>query len=148
MFKRALKHPVKDDGYSLLEILVVLAIMALLITLVAPRLLNRVDQAQVTTAKAQAKSLKLALDSYRLDTGRYPTGDEGLSALMIAPDSASGWYGPYMDGDTLPVDPWGNPYVYTPAERTADGRNLPVRVVSLGSDGQPGGEGDAADISS
>ena len=138
----------KDAGYSLLEILVVLAIMALLITLVAPRLLGRVDQAQVTTATAQAKSLKLALDSYRLDNGRYPTEEEGLAALMVAPDSATSWFGPYMDGDTLPVDPWGNAYIYTPPARTADGRNTSVRVVSLGSDGAPGGAGDAADISS
>lgn len=138
----------REAGYSLLEILVVLAIIALLMTLVAPRLLGNVDKAQRTTAEAQARSLKLALDSYRLDTGRYPTEEQGLGALMDPPEGVENWFGPYMDGDAIPRDPWGGAYLYEAPRVDADGRRLPARVVSLGADGEPGGDGDGADISS
>jgi len=89
-----------EAGYSLLEILVVLAIIGILMGLVAPRLLGNVDKSKIIAAKAQARSIKLALDSYKVDTGRYPTETEGLSVLITPPANDDGsWFGPYMDGD-------------------------------------------------
>ncbi len=141
-------HPTKDAGYSLLEILIVLAIMGLLATLVAPRLFGQFDQAKVTAAKAQAKSLRLALDSFKLDTGRYPTEQEGLTVLIEAPQSGSNvWFGPYIDGE-LPNDPWGNSFIYQTPKLDANGRELSPYVISLGADNAPGGDGNNADISS
>ena len=138
----------KEAGYSLLEILVVLAIIGTLMAFVAPRLLGNVDKAQVTAARAQAKTLRLALDSYRLDTGRYPTGDEGLSALTSPPPNDNGsWYGPYMEGD-IPLDPWKNAYVYQPPIAQENGRLSTPYVISYGADGTVGGSGNNADISS
>lgn len=136
-----------EDGYSLLEILVVLAIMAVLASVVAPRLFSQVDKAKITAAKSQVKALRLALDAYRLDSGRYPSAEEGLSLLVTKPSGDGSWFGPYLDGD-LPVDPWEAPYVYVPSRLDQNGSSLAPRVISLGSDGLEGGTGDAADISS
>ncbi|HFB55084.1 MAG TPA: type II secretion system protein GspG [Hellea balneolensis] len=138
----------KEAGYSLLEILIVLAIMAVLATAVAPRLFTQLDKSRITAAKAQAKSIRLALDSFKLDTGRYPTEQEGLKVLMTAPQNDNGsWFGPYMDGD-LPKDPWQNDFIYEAPKLDSNGRELSPHVISLGSDNAPGGTGDAADISS
>ncbi len=138
----------KDAGYSLLEIMVVLVIMGLLATLVAPRLFGQVDKSRVTTAKAQAKSLRLALDSYRLDVGRYPTQQEGLTALITAPQGNNGsWFGPYLDGE-MPRDPWGNSYIYEAPATNENGQVLSPKVISLGADNTVGGNGNDADISS
>lgn len=137
----------KDGGYSLLEILVVMAIISLLATLVAPRLFSQVDKSKITTAKSQAKSLRLALDSYWLDTGRYPTQDEGLTSLINNVASDPGWAGPYMDGE-LPRDPWGNSYKYVPPEIDNNNRELSPKVLSYGADNEVGGSGNNADISS
>ena len=130
-------------GYSLLEILIVLAIIALIVALVGPRLFAQLDHAKVTTAHVQVKSLETALQTMELDVGRYPTESEGLGLLVDAPDrkATPGWNGPYLSG-ALPNDPWGHAYLY---EAPAD-RNHPPRVYSLGADGKPGGEGDAADV--
>ena len=129
-------------GYSLLEILIVLAIIALIMTLVGPRLFAQLDKSKVTTARVQVRSLETALDTMKLDIGRYPTQTEGLPLLVQGdPKSVSGWSGPYL-GAGLPLDPWKHPYVY---EAPADGQHAP-KVSSLGSDGKPGGEGNAADI--
>jgi len=136
-----------EDGYSLLEILVVLAIMAVLASVVAPRLFTQVDKAKITATKAQVKALRLALDSYRLDLGRYPAADEGLEVLVTRPSSGSVWFGPYIDGE-LPADPWGNPYLYVPPNSDENGFSLSPVVISLGSDGAEGGSGNASDISS
>ena len=138
----------KEAGYSLLEILVVLAIIGTLMGLVAPRLLGNVDKAQVTAAKAQAQTLRLALDSFKLDTGRYPTGEEGLSVLVSPPANDNGsWYGPYMEGE-IPLDPWNNAYVYQPPIAQENGRMSTPYVISYGADGTVGGSGNNADISS
>jgi len=138
----------KEAGYSLLEILVVLAIIGTLMGLVAPRLLGNVDKAQVTAAQAQAKTLRLALDSFKLDTGRYPTGEEGLAVLVSPPANDNGsWYGPYMEGD-IPLDPWKNAYVYQPPIAQENGRMSTPYVISYGADGTVGGSGNNADISS
>jgi general secretion pathway protein G len=130
-------------GYSLLEILIVLAIIALIAALVGPRLFAQLDHAKVTTARVQVKSLETALQTMEIDIGRYPTESEGLALLIDAPDrkAAAGWNGPYLSSG-VPNDPWGHPYVYEPPTD----RNHPPRVHSLGADGKPGGEGDAADI--
>ncbi len=138
----------REAGYSLLEILVVLAIIGTLMGLVAPRLLGNVDKAQVTAAKAQAQTLRLALDSFKLDTGRYPTGEEGLSVLVSPPANDNGsWYGPYMEGE-IPLDPWNNAYVYQPPIAQENGRMSIPYIISYGADGTVGGSGNNADISS
>jgi general secretion pathway protein G len=130
-------------GYSLLEILIVLAIIALIAALVGPRLFAQLDHAKVTTARVQVKSLETALQTMELDIGRYPSQGEGLNLLVDAPDrkAVPGWNGPYLQSG-LPNDPWGHAYVYDPPTDRAH----PPRVHSLGADGKPGGEGDAADI--
>jgi general secretion pathway protein G len=129
-------------GYSLLEILIVLAIIALIVALVGPRLFAQLDHAKVTTARVQVKSLETALQTMELDIGRYPTQSEGLALLVDADRKATpGWNGPYLSSG-LPNDPWGHAYVYDPPTD----RSHPPRVHSLGADGKPGGEGDAADI--
>jgi general secretion pathway protein G len=132
----------RQAGYSLLEILIVLTIIALIAALVGPRLFAQLDRSKVTTARVQVRSLETALETMRLDIGRYPSASEGLGLLSHAdPKAVSGWYGPYLSGG-LPPDPWGHPYVYEPATQPQQ----PPHVISLGSDGKPGGAGGAADI--
>lgn len=143
------KTPRKAErGYSLLEILVVLAIIGVLATLVGPRLFNQVDRSKITAAKAQARFLKTSLEAMYLDIGRYPNDQEGLS-LLVTPPTDPGlraqWAGPYIDGD-LPVDPWGNDYRYEKPGQDAAGFNLRVKVVSLGADNEVGGTGLNQDI--
>lgn len=142
------KKSSKEDGYSLLEILVVLAIIGTLMTLVAPKLMGQVDKSQKIAAKAQTRTLRLALDSFKLDTGRYPTQAEGLAALMAPPANMSGaWYGPYMDGE-LPMDPWNSNYIYVPPSVNENGISASPKVISYGADKSPGGSGLNEDISS
>lgn len=130
------------QGYSLLEVLIVLSIIALIVAIVGPRLLGQFDRSKVTAAKVQVKSLQTALDTLRLDIGRYPQDGEGLDLLVRAdPKKVVGWYGPYLSSG-LPQDPWGNAYGYK-ASVNPDGR---PDVFSNGSDGKPGGTGLAADI--
>lgn len=134
----------RERGYSLLEVLIVLTIIALIAALVGPRLMAQLDRSKVTAARVQVRAIASAIETMRLDLGRYPTTEEGLSILNTAPagNDADLWQGPYLDADT-PVDPWGDPYVYE-APRADFQR---PRVTSLGSDGEVGGEGLAADIS-
>jgi len=130
-------------GFSLMEMLVVLVIIGLLAGLVGPRLLSNVDRGKSTTADAQAKMLKGALETLRLDIGRFPTEEEGLDLLIAAPRDpqlAARWMGPYLDGTAVPADPWGRPYGYRP------NGNQSVFVYSLGADGRPGGTGADADV--
>ena len=142
--RRAPSPGATGRGFTLLEMLVVLVIIGLLAGLVGPRLFSKVDQSKVTTAQTQVKLLRGAVENVRLDIGRYPSADEGLSLLMRAPTDpalAARWRGPYLD-DALPQDPWVMPYQY--ALPGADGQ--PFALYSLGSDGKRGGEGDAKDI--
>lgn len=134
----------RERGYSLLEVLIVLTIIALIAALVGPRLMAQLDRSKVTAARVQVRAIASAIETMRLDLGRYPTSEEGLSILNTAPSGSDAdlWQGPYLDADT-PVDPWGGAYVYE-APRADFQR---PRVTSLGSDGQVGGEGLAADIS-
>jgi general secretion pathway protein G len=126
-------------GFTLVELLVVLAILALLIGLVGPRVLNQLGGAKSKTAAVQISELEKSLEIYKLDVGRFPTTEEGLKALNAKPASVNaGWNGPYMK-QGIPDDPWGKPYQY----KLTGGA---VELLSLGADGAPGGEGENADI--
>jgi general secretion pathway protein G len=131
-------------GFTLIEIIVVVVIIAVLATLIAPNIFRNLSNAKTTTAKAQIETLGAALDAFRLDVGRYPTSAEGLDALNTQPAGVAGWHGPYLK-KRIPPDPWGHPYVFkSPGEVNPHDYDL----LSYGSDGQPGGDGDAADIKS
>jgi general secretion pathway protein G len=136
--------PVRDDrGLTLVEMLVVLAILALVVGLVAPRVVDYFGRAKSTTAKLQIENLAAGLDLFRLDVGRYPSPAEGLAALAQRPAALPAWKGPYIKGDGVPADPWGRPYTYRIPGR--DGRAYDL--LSLGADGVPGGTGENQDIS-
>ncbi|HKS86874.1 MAG TPA: type II secretion system major pseudopilin GspG [Pseudolabrys sp.] len=130
-------------GFTLVEILVVITIIGLIMALVGPRVLNYLSESKVKAARIQIQSFASALDLYYLDTGRYPSGAEGLTALVQQSGGSTAWNGPYLKGGNVPLDPWGKAYVYrSPGEHGA------YDVISLGSDGQEGGNGTAADITS
>ena len=128
-------------GYTLVELLVVLAILGLLIAIAAPRLIRHLGAARVQTAHIQIQQLGSILDIYKLDTGHYPTQQQGLQALEAAPAGATNWNGPYLKSKDSLTDPWGNPYQYKFPGQKGD-----FDLVSLGRDGQPGGSGEDADI--
>ncbi len=133
-----------EDGYTLVEILVVITIIGLIVALVGPRVLNYLGESKVKTAKIQIQGFASALDLFYLDNGRYPSSSEGLGALVQrSGGGVATWNGPYLKGGGVPNDPWGKPYVYrAPAERA------PYEIVSHGSDGQEGGTGTGSDITS
>ncbi len=132
----------KTKGFTLLELLVVMVIIGLLAGYVGPRYFAQIGKSEVKVAKAQVDALGKALDQFRLDVGHYPTMDEGLAALVTHPANEPRWDGPYL-AKALPVDPWGNPYVYT-----SPGEHGEYDLISYGKDKQLGGEGEAADITS
>ncbi len=138
---------VNRRGFTLIEIMVVVIILGLLAVLVAPRVIGKLAVAKDKAARAQIELLGTALDSYRLDNGSYPSTQQGLDALWTKPVTSPeprNWAGPYLK-KRVPQDPWGNTYVYrSPGESNPDSYDL----VSLGSDGSPGGEGENADIKS
>jgi general secretion pathway protein G len=130
-------------GFTLVEMLVVITIIGLIMALVGPRVLNYLSDSRAKTAKIQIQSFAAALDLFYLDAGRYPSSAEGLVALVRPPAGIAAWNGPYLKGGTVPNDPWSNPYVYRqPGERSA------YEIRSFGSDGQEGGSGTSADITS
>jgi len=131
----------RRPGFTLLELLVVVTIIGLLVAFVAPRYFGQVGKSEVNTAKAQVDAFEKALDLYRLDTGRFPTTELGLKALVERPANEPKWNGPYLR-KAVPVDPWGRPFIYR-----APGAKADYDLVSLGKDGQPGGSGEDADIS-
>src|SRR4051794_33606332 len=131
-----------EQGFTLVEMLVVITIIGLIMGLVGPRVLNYLSESKVKAAKIQMQSLASALDLFNLDAGRYPSSSEGLAALIRRTPGIAGWNGPYLKGGNLPNDPWSHPYIY----RAPGGRGA-YDIVSLGSDGQEGGSGTAADIS-
>lgn len=130
-----------QGGFSLMELLVALVILALVMGIVAPRVIGYLSRAKSQTAEAQVKNIQGALDLFLIDVGRYPTESEGLAALIQAPAGAAGWSGPYLDDEAVPADPWGAAYLYSSTE---DG--LRVSVYSFGRDGAEGGTGEDADI--
>ncbi|MEM7417903.1 MAG: type II secretion system major pseudopilin GspG [Gemmatimonadota bacterium] len=133
-------------GFTLVEIIVVIAVVAVLASLVSPMIFNNVSDAKSTAARAQIEIFALALDSYRLDNDAYPSTQLGLEALRVAPasDEARGWRGPYLRRE-IPLDPWGRPYLYL---SPGDANPRSYDLLSLGRDGEPGGEGEDADVES
>jgi len=128
----------KFTGFTLIELLIVMAILAMLAALVGPAFFNSLGRGERSTAQTQISNFASALDTYRLDVGRYPDSLQGL----ITNDRGSGrWSGPYLRADAIPMDPWGNEYQY---QVTSNGRDF--TLLSYGADGSPGGEGDDADI--
>lgn len=132
-------------GFTLIEVMVVVVVITLLATLVAPNVFKNLGTAKDGTARSQMEMLTAALDAYRLDNGRYPTTQQGLDALWSEPQSSPrprAWNGPYLR-KRVPLDPWDNPYVYRfPGRENPNGFDL----LTYGADGQPGGEGEDADI--
>lgn len=134
-------RPVRTGaGFTLLELLVVMVIIGLLVGYVGPRYFSQIGKSEVKAARAQIDALEKALDQYRIDTGHYPAMDAGLNALFTPPANESKWEGPYLKKG-IPRDPWGNPYVYK-----IPGEHGEYDLLSYGKDGQPGGTGEAADI--
>jgi general secretion pathway protein G len=131
----------EERGFTLLELLVVVAIIGLLAAYVGPKYYAQVGKSEQSVAKAQIEAFSRALGTYRLDVGNFPSTEEGLAALVGKPASAAKWNGPYLD-KAVPADPWGRPYSY----RTPGTHNGDFDIESLGKDGQPGGAGDAADV--
>jgi len=128
------------QGFTLLELLVVMVIIGLLASYVGPRYFAQVGKSEIKTAMAQMNALGKALDQYRLDTGRYPSTEQGLTALVTRPANEPKWDGPYLKKN-VPPDPWGNQYVYK-----QPGDHSEYDLYSYGKDGEPGGSGKAADI--
>jgi general secretion pathway protein G len=127
-------------GFTLLELLVVVVIIGLLAAYVGPKYFSQVGKSEQAIAKSQIEAFSRALGTYRLDVGAFPTTEEGLSALVLKPEGAAKWNGPYLDR-AVPNDPWGRAYAYR-----SPGTHGDFDIVSLGKDGQAGGTGDAADI--
>ena len=127
-------------GFTLMELLVVLAILGLLMSLVGPRVLSQLGGAKTKTAAIQIKDLEQSLEMYKLDVGRFPTTEEGLVALVVKPGSVSGWNGPYLKSD-VPLDPWNREYNYK-----YPGEHGELDIFSYGQNGAPGGDGEDADV--
>jgi len=131
-----------DSGFTLIELIVVVVIIGLLAGLVLPQFIRQEEKAKLKATRAQIELLGTALDTFRLDIGRYPTTEEGLQALRQKPATLDRWDGPYLKKE-LPEDPWGKPYVYK-----SPGDHGPYDIISYAADGVLGGEGDNRDITS
>lgn len=129
-------------GFTLIELLVVILILAILAALIVPRVVGRTSEAKVAKAQSDIATLSGLIQQFRLDTGRYPSTEEGLQALRVPPADVQAWKGPYTTKE-IPNDPWGNPYYYEYPGQAGDDSYL---IMSFGSDGSEGGEGEAADI--
>ena len=132
----------KSVGFTLLELLVVIVIIGLLASLIAPRYFGQVAKANTKIAKAQITALEKALDQYRLDAGQYPTTEQGLASLNTQPQGVNKWSGPYL-AKAVPMDPWGRAYLYK-----SPGDHGEYDLSSLGLDGAVGGTGEAQDVTS
>lgn len=131
-----------EQGFTLVEMLVVITIIGLIMGLIGPRVLNYLSESKVKAAKIQLQSFAGALDLFYLDAGRFPSTAEGLTALVKQTPGVSAWNGPYLRGGNVPNDPWNHGYLYR-----SPGEHAPYDIMSYGSDGQEGGSGVAADIS-
>ncbi len=140
MMKRRKKA---EQGFTLLEMLVVLGIIAMLAGLVGPQVMKQLGGAKSKTAKVQIEDLSATLDMYRLDMGKYPTSEQGLQALVERPDDAKRWNGPYLSKNKVPQDPWGTDYKYE-----SPGQKGKFDLYSFGADGTEGGEGEDQDLAS
>jgi general secretion pathway protein G len=130
-------------GFTLLELIVVLLILAMLATIATPRITRYLSRAKAQSARIQVDALAAAVDAFHLDVGRFPTQQEGLAALVTRPADAAGWDGPYLKKRESLIDPWRHPYRYR-----QPGRQGEYEVLCLGSDDREGGDGDASDVSS
>ena len=130
----------RTAGFTLLELLVVMVIIGLLVGYVGPKYFAQVGKSEIKAAKAQINAFEKSLDQYRLDTGHYPTTEQGLNAIVEKPANEPKWQGPYLS-KAVPSDPWGNPYQYL-----LPGQHGEYDLWSFGKDGQPGGSGEAADV--
>ena len=131
-------HLKSNNAFTLVEMLLVLVILAVLAAIVIPKFSGRSQQAKETAAQSQIASMEMALDSYEVDTGGFPKGSNGLSALVQMPSNVTNWRGPYLKKG-IPADPWGNPYVYSyPGKNNPDGYD----IMSMGPDGRAGGGDD------
>lgn len=132
----------EDEGYTLLELIVVLAILALIMGVAAPMVMKQFSKAKSDTAAIQVRALKSNMEFLYLDMGRYPSESEGLKALIERPQTASSWNGPYVGEKSSIIDPWGRPYLY----KLAPDQAVPFMIYSLGADGKEGGDGDNKDV--
>ena len=140
--RRESKPDLGQQGFTLVEMLVVIAIIGLIMGLIGPRVLNYLSESKVKAARIQLQSFASALDLFYLDAGRFPSSAEGLAALVRQTPGVAAWNGPYLKGGNVPNDPWNHGYVYR-----APGDHGPYDIMSFGADGQEGGSGVAADIS-
>lgn len=134
------KYRKRNDGFTLIELLIVMVILGLLAALVGPRMFGKVGGSRQKAAKAQITLFETALDTYRLDTSKYPTTSQGLQALRTQPSGVERWDGPYLPKD-VPLDPWGHAYEYR-----SPGEHGDFDIISYGADGSPGGEEEDMDI--
>lgn len=154
LYNRGLKNPQQDRwvplssrerqgeaGFTLVELLVVMVILVLLASLVAPRVMGYLGSSRTKTAKVQIENLSTSLELFKLDTGRYPTAREGLQALVQPPPGLRSWNGPYLKKDQVPLDPWGQPYRYRQPGERGD-----FDIMSLGADNREGGQGEDQDV--
>jgi general secretion pathway protein G len=133
----------RQTGFTLLELLVVLGIIAMLAGLVGPQVMKHMGESKVKAAKVQIEDLAQTLDMYKLDVGGYPTSEQGLNALIENPGDIQRWNGPYLRKSKVPLDPWQQEYKYT-----SPGEHGKFDVSSLGADGKEGGEGEDKDLNS
>lgn len=131
----------KNGGFTLLELLIVMIIIGLLAALIGPKMIGRVGESRQTVAKQQIEGFSTALEMFKLDTTRYPTQEQGMEALVATPHEVENWKGPYLKKKFIPKDPWGNEYVYV-----YPGENGDYDIISYGADGAEGGDGENADV--